>query len=76
MHRLTPRQMDVLRELMSGDTNKAIAKRLNLTEGTVKMMLHLIYEKTDARNRTQLAMMNKDLYVATKKLYIRMGGKL
>lgn len=56
--KFTPRQKDILREIMSGDTNKAIAQRLGITEGTVKMMLHLIYEKTGARNRTQLAMMN------------------
>jgi len=44
---------------MKGLSNKEIGKRLNVGEGTVKMMLHMMYERTGTGNRTQLALMFK-----------------
>jgi DNA-binding NarL/FixJ family response regulator len=58
---LTPRQMDVLRELLKGKSNKSIATTLNVTEGTVKMTLHMMYERTGTGNRTQLALMFREV---------------
>jgi two-component system nitrate/nitrite response regulator NarL len=37
-----------------GFTNKAIARQLDLAEGTIKVQLHLIYKRLRLRNRTQL----------------------
>jgi DNA-binding NarL/FixJ family response regulator len=34
--------------------NKEIAERLTITEGTVKIHLHNIYEKLDVSGRSQL----------------------
>ncbi len=38
-------------------TNKEIARRLRLTEGTVKVHLHNIYQKLGISNRTALAVL-------------------
>jgi DNA-binding NarL/FixJ family response regulator len=58
MHRLTPREREIA--LLVGTTglsNKYICRQLNLSEGTVKIHLHNIYEKLAIRNRTQLAVL-------------------
>jgi two-component system nitrate/nitrite response regulator NarL len=41
--------------MAEGLTNKQIAKRLRLAEGTVKVHLHRIYRKLGITNRTVLA---------------------
>jgi two-component system nitrate/nitrite response regulator NarP len=40
--------------------NKEVASELELTEGTVKVWLHRIYEKLGVNNRTELALMVRD----------------
>lgn len=50
---LTHRQREVLDVLTEGLTNKAIAKRLNVQETTVKLHLRHIFKKLGARNRTE-----------------------
>ena len=50
---LTPRQMDVLRELAKGNPIKRICTNLNLSEGTVKTHVSAIYRAFGARNRTE-----------------------
>lgn len=50
---LTPRQIDVLRLLLKGEPNKAIARQLGLTEGTVKIHIAAILRALQARNRTE-----------------------
>jgi DNA-binding NarL/FixJ family response regulator len=51
---LTQREREVTDLVGEGLANKEIARRLNLTEGTVKVHLHKIYEKLDVTNRTSL----------------------
>jgi LuxR family maltose regulon positive regulatory protein len=51
---LTARELDVVRELEQGFSNKDIADRLFVTEGTVKVHLRHIYEKLGVRTRTEL----------------------
>jgi Response regulator containing a CheY-like receiver domain and an HTH DNA-binding domain len=53
--KLTARQREVVAHVAHGLTNKEIGRLLNLTEGTVKMMLHMVYDRTGIRNRTALA---------------------
>jgi DNA-binding NarL/FixJ family response regulator len=58
--KLTKRQKEFISELVKGVGNKEIAKSLNVSEGTVKMTLHMLYAKFGVRNRMQLAMMYKE----------------
>jgi DNA-binding NarL/FixJ family response regulator len=48
---LTPRQIDVLRQLIHGKSAKEIARALNLGEGTVRIHLAGAYRALGARNR-------------------------
>lgn len=50
---LTPREQDVIELLCGGHSNAAIARRLLLTEKTVKNHLHHIFTKLQATNRTE-----------------------
>jgi DNA-binding NarL/FixJ family response regulator len=50
---LTPRQLEVLALLARGLPNKAIARELGLSEGTVKVHLLAIFRALDVRNRTE-----------------------
>ena len=51
----TERELTVLREITSGDTNQEIADRLNMSVATVKTHILNMLEKTGFRNRTELA---------------------
>ncbi|MGH3395258.1 MAG: helix-turn-helix domain-containing protein [Streptosporangiaceae bacterium] len=50
--RLTPRQKDLLRLLAAGHTNAQIARRLGISEGTVRTHLENIYERLNVSSRT------------------------
>jgi DNA-binding CsgD family transcriptional regulator len=50
---LTRRETDILRHMMQGMSNKAIASRLALAVGTVKTHVKSVLEKLDATSRTQ-----------------------
>src|SRR5262249_27335651 len=54
---LTGRELDVLRLLGTGATNRDIAERLSLTEGTVKNYISSILAKTGLHDRTQAALL-------------------
>lgn len=49
---LTDRQLDVVRLLARGESNKVIARQLGVTEGTVKVHLLAIFRALNVRNRT------------------------
>ena len=49
---LTSRESQVMRQLVMGLSNKAIASKLTLAEGTVKTHVKSILKKLDATNRT------------------------
>jgi DNA-binding NarL/FixJ family response regulator len=53
---LTPREYEIATLVGAALSNKEIARRLGVTEGTVKAHLHNIYQKTDVRNRTALTL--------------------
>ncbi|MBF2004922.1 LuxR C-terminal-related transcriptional regulator [Chlorogloeopsis fritschii PCC 9212] len=50
---LTPREIEVLEMLASGLANKAIAKRLQISEHTVKFHISSIFHKLGVSTRTQ-----------------------
>ncbi len=53
---LTEREMDVLRHIAQGQSNKEIAASLHLTEGTVKGYVSTILGKLQVADRTQAAL--------------------
>lgn len=57
---LSPREVEVLARLCSGQANKEIARELNLREPTIKLHVKTICRKLDARNRTHAAMIARE----------------
>lgn len=57
---LSEQEMNVLQLMDQGYTNKEIASELYLTEGTVKVYSHHIYQKLQVRNRTQAIVKAKE----------------
>jgi len=51
---LTVRERQVMRLVSEGISNKEIGRRLGLSEGTIKIHLHNIYDKIGVPNRTAL----------------------
>lgn len=54
---LTPRERTIVALAMRGTRNRDIAARLGITEGTVKVYLHALYQKLGVDNRTELAVL-------------------
>jgi len=52
---LSPRETEILRYLSVGNSNKTIANKLQITEGTVKVHMKAITRKLGVSNRTQAA---------------------
>jgi len=52
---LAPRERQLVRFVRQGLRNRQIAESLGVTEGTVKVYLHNIFEKLGVRSRTELA---------------------
>ncbi|PYR29289.1 MAG: DNA-binding response regulator [Acidobacteria bacterium] len=53
-HTLTPREIEIVQMVAHGLRNRAIAERLAISEGTVKIHLHNIYEKLGIDGRLEL----------------------
>ena len=53
---LTPRELDVLRLVAKGMTNRSICKELNLAEVTIKKHVQSIMGKMGVKDRTQAAL--------------------
>jgi two-component system, NarL family, nitrate/nitrite response regulator NarL len=51
---LSHREQQVITLLCGGLSNKEIAGKLGVTEGTVKIHLHKIYERLGVRSRVEL----------------------
>jgi two-component system nitrate/nitrite response regulator NarL len=52
---LTPREIDIIRFMADGSSNKTIAGWLNMTEASVKVQIRRLLRKLGATNRTQAA---------------------
>lgn len=51
---LTAREMEIVRHVAGGASNKRIAHQLSISEGTVKTHLYSIFKKVGVANRVQL----------------------
>ncbi|WP_226036624.1 response regulator [Aquibacillus saliphilus] len=54
-YRLTPRELDILKRIGEGRSNKEISVELALSVGTVKNHISQLLDKLNLRDRTQLA---------------------
>jgi two-component system nitrate/nitrite response regulator NarL len=52
---LSPREKSILRYLVDGDSNKIIARKIDIAEATVKVHVKAILRKIRVQNRTQAA---------------------
>jgi DNA-binding NarL/FixJ family response regulator len=52
---LTPRELEIVRMVARGLRNRSIAEQLQISEGTVKIHLHNIYQKLEVNGRGELA---------------------
>lgn len=53
-HEFTERELDILKELTTGDSNAAIAERFHISVGTVKTHIQHLLDKTGFKTRTEL----------------------
>ena len=60
---LTPREREVLEHIAQGMSNKQVATALGVTEKTVKTHATALFAKLNVRDRTQAALLAKDLGV-------------
>ncbi len=61
LRQLTPRQREVARWVSLGRTNAEVALMLGMSENTVKKHLKDVFVSLDTGNRTELAVLLKDL---------------
>jgi DNA-binding NarL/FixJ family response regulator len=57
---LTTRETQIMRLVASGMSNRDVANRVHVSEGTVKTHLHHIYEKVSVRGRLELTLKARD----------------
>jgi DNA-binding CsgD family transcriptional regulator len=55
--RLSPREIELLKLLIAGQSNKELAKSMNVSSATVKQYLRMLFLKFSVSNRTQLAVL-------------------
>ncbi len=58
---ISPRELDVLRELASGRTNKEIARDLGISPNTVKTHVARLFQKLGASRRTEAINISREL---------------
>ena len=58
---LTGRERQVLKGLTKGQSNKEIARDLDLSEPTIKLHVKTLYRKIGAANRTQAALLAREV---------------
>ena len=65
-HEFTERELDILKELTTGDTNTEIAQRLHVSVSTVKSHIQHLMEKTGFKTRTELVSEARSLGIVIK----------
>ena len=53
---LTPREIDLIKLVANGYSNKQIAEQRHISEGTVKVHLHNIFDKLRIKSRVALTL--------------------
>jgi DNA-binding NarL/FixJ family response regulator len=64
---LTGREREILKELSLGQTNKEIARKLSITEKTVKHYMGRVLQKLCVRNRTEAVVMSQQIVRAKEQ---------
>jgi DNA-binding NarL/FixJ family response regulator len=64
MEKVTPRQEEIWKLLVDGLSNKAIARELSLTEGTVKQHVFTLYKNLNVNNRIEAVKKAKQMWDA------------
>lgn len=64
---LTPRQRDVFNLIVQGLSNKEIARRLQLAEGTVKIHIKALFAKLGVRRRAAVAVAGTRLLASSDR---------
>ena len=54
---LTPRELEILKHVAEGQSNKAIGRALDITDGTVKLHVKSILRKLSVRSRVEAAVL-------------------
>ena len=62
---LAPRERQLIRFVSKGLRNREIAAELGVTEGTVKVYLHAVFEKLGVSSRTELAVRADEFLAAS-----------
>ena len=66
-HEFTERELDILRELTTGDSNTEIGDRLGISASTVKYHVENLLSKTGFHTRTELASEARSLGIVIKE---------
>lgn len=64
---LTPRELEILRHVAEGESNKAIGRALEITDGTVKLHVKSILRKLGMRSRVEAAVLAVEHGLGRKK---------
>jgi two-component system, NarL family, nitrate/nitrite response regulator NarL len=64
---LTPREMEILSHVAEGQSNKMIARALNITDGTVKLHVKAILRKLGVHSRVEAAVIAVEHGLGRKK---------
>jgi two-component system, NarL family, nitrate/nitrite response regulator NarL len=64
---LTPREMEIISHVAEGQSNKMIARALNITDGTVKLHVKAILRKLGVHSRVEAAVIAVEQGLGRKK---------
>jgi len=65
---LTPREMEIISHVAEGQSNKMIARALNITDGTVKLHVKAILRKLGVHSRVEAAVIAVEQGLGRKKI--------
>jgi two-component system nitrate/nitrite response regulator NarL len=64
---LTPREKEILEHIAEGQSNKVIARELDISDGTVKLHVKSILRKLNVHSRVEAAVMAVEHSIGSKK---------